>query len=195
MTRRQPRHIYVSIPSSQGKATSRRRWIALASSAKTSRSRPAGSRSSTSENRSVRTDAASCICLQNQAAPSRVKHNFSAYGGGGRPGPPPNREMRLAGPMRKRPFTHPSNFSACTGPHEAREAAASFGSGADRLGLTARAKPGGRAFLASANPSSPAYNVDQSVDQLLRAAEITSDLSQLRQGIGGGDEIRTHGRG
>jgi len=60
--------------------TSRRRWIALASSAKISRSRPAGSRSSTSENRSVRTDAASCICLQNQAAPSRVKHYFSAYG-------------------------------------------------------------------------------------------------------------------
>src|SRR3954468_16129486 len=60
--------------------TSRRRWMALLSIARSSRSRSAGSRAKTSANRSVRTDAASCICSQNQAAPSRVKNYFSAYG-------------------------------------------------------------------------------------------------------------------
>src|SRR3954453_2616442 len=59
--------------------TSRRRWMALLSIARSSRSRSAGSRAKTSANRSRRTDPASCICSQNQAAPSRVKNYFSAY--------------------------------------------------------------------------------------------------------------------
>src|SRR3954447_16429991 len=60
--------------------TSRRRWMALLSIARSSRSRSAGSRAKISANRSVRTDATSCISSQNQAAPSRVKNYFSAYG-------------------------------------------------------------------------------------------------------------------
>ena len=59
--------------------TSRRRWIALVSSASRSRSRSAGSRSSTSENRSVSTGGVSWIHPPNPTNPHRTKNYFNTY--------------------------------------------------------------------------------------------------------------------